>query len=83
MLAETHMSSVAETDVAIARAIEPEAEGLIEFRFVAVAGWVGQIQQIALFDRAFAQHTIGSRRAHEMFDRRRPADRFFNESRNA
>src|SRR3546814_11923444 len=75
MLAEADMRAEAEGDLLVPFAVGVEGEGVAEHILVAVGRYIVQHQPVALADRLAAAFAVFLRAAHEMLDRRRPADR--------
>src|SRR3546814_19354118 len=81
MLAEADMRAEAEGDLLVPFAFGVEGEGVAEHILVAVGRYIVQHQPVALADRLAADFDVFLRAAHEMLDRRRPADRLLDQPR--
>ena len=76
------MDAVAKGGLRIVGAVHPEAERVLEHRFVAIARPVKQRHTVAGLDRLAAHHSIFCAGAHEMLHRRRPAQHLLDRLRD-
>ena len=74
------MRTVTERDMAVRLAVAAELKRLFEHVLVAIAGRVTQHQPVTFGDLASAKFGICHGRAHEMLDRRHPADRLVDQA---
>ncbi len=82
MLADAHVRAVAEGDVLVRPAVDPECVGIVEHLGVAVGRLVQQHQPVTLLDLASVQRVILGGLPGELLDRGRPAQRLVEQVRD-